>query len=82
MDACPGHILKSTKELPLSYLTFYLNYLSLFYFIKGCFLCDVLVYKWFGLKAMSFIDNSHLGSILHFQRLTCVSVYQGVCTNS
>ena len=64
IDACPGHILESTKGIenkfapyidvnerkcrrqePLSYLTFYLSYLSLILFIKGGFLCHALVYN-------------------------------------
>jgi len=36
---------KCRKQEPYSYLTFYLSYLSLIFFIKGCFLCHVLVYK-------------------------------------
>ena len=36
---------KYRRQEPYSYLTFYLSYLSLFFPIKGCFLCLVLVYR-------------------------------------
>ena len=37
---------KCRRQEPYSYLTFYLSYLSLILFIKGGFLCHLLVYNW------------------------------------
>ena len=37
---------KCTRQEPYTYLTLYLSYLPLLPFIKGGFLCHVVVYKW------------------------------------
>ena len=44
---------KCSRQEPYSYLTFYLSYLALF-FIKGGFLCHVLVYKWCWITSSTF----------------------------
>jgi len=43
-----------SKQEPYSFLTFYLIYLSLIVFIKGCFLYHVMVYKWCWVTSSAF----------------------------
>jgi len=69
MVACPGHILESTKGIEIKLCTYidvnerkktrtiilsYNLHLSLFFFIKGCFLCYVLVYMWCWITSSAF----------------------------
>ena len=65
MVAYPGHILESIKGIEIK-LGAYIKRL----FSLSCLGVQVV----FGLQVLPFIDNSHLGSILRFQRFSCILI--------
>ena len=73
MVACPGHILESNKGIEIKLGTYidvnerkyrrqepyFLLVIS--FFIKGCFLCHVFVYKWCWITSSAFYRHQPLG---------------------
>jgi len=80
MDGCLGHIFESTKwiEMKLGTHIWFIPYILLeFYFLfftKGCFLCHILVYKWFWITSSAFYRQLPFGEHSSFPAILFVII--------